>query len=154
MYIYKFRQTTISWWSFRRCSVGVEAKQGYHDDKNGDDGEDDLVIMIMIQVMVTIMIQVMIMMMMMMMMMMMTMHQIPFAGRSNCHTHTNTVPLSLMRQHAFEMAGWKLFCSIHKNVVYIYIYMGPQTTIYKWLFQLYDSKSVHRTWLFHQNIHL
>ena len=131
--------------------MGVEAKQGYHDDKNGDDGEDDLVIMIMIQVMVTIMIQVMI---MMMMMMMMTMHQIPFAGRSNCHTHTNTVPLSLMRQHAFEMAGWKLFCSIHKNVVYIYIYMGPQTTIYKWLFQLYDSKSVHRTWLFHQNIHL
>ena len=116
----------------------VPAK-GYHDDKNSDDGEHDLVIMIMIQVMLTTM-----------MMMMMTMHQIPFAGRSDCHTHTNTVHLSLMRQHAYEMAGWILFCSVHKNVVYINIYLGPQTTIYKWLFQLYDSKSVYRTWLFHQ----
>ena len=90
MYIYKFRQTPISWWSFRRCSVGVEAKHGYHDDKNGDDGEDDLVIMIMIQVMVTIMTQVM---MMMMMMMMTTMHQIPFGGRSNCHTQQHSAPI-------------------------------------------------------------
>ena len=29
-------------------------------------------------------------------------------------------------------------------------YLEPQTTIYKWLFQLYDSKSLHRKWLFHQ----
>ena len=26
----------------------------------------------------------------------------------------------------------------------------PQTTIYKWLFQLDDSQSLHRRWLFHQ----
>ena len=29
-------------------------------------------------------------------------------------------------------------------------YLEPQTTIYKWLFQLDDSKSLHRKWLFHQ----
>ncbi len=34
--------------------------------------------------------------------------------------------------------------------MYIYIYLEPQTTIYKWLFQLDDSKSLHRKWLFHQ----
>ena len=30
---------------------------------------------------------------------------------------------------------------------YIYIYLEPQTTIYKWLFQLDDSKPLHRKWL-------
>ena len=29
-------------------------------------------------------------------------------------------------------------------------YLEPQTTIYKWLFQLDDSKSLYRKWLFHQ----
>ena len=28
--------------------------------------------------------------------------------------------------------------------------LDPQTTIYKWLFQLIDSQSLHRKWLFHQ----
>ena len=32
----------------------------------------------------------------------------------------------------------------------IYTYLEPQTTIYKWLFQLDDSQSLHRKWLFHQ----
>ena len=30
------------------------------------------------------------------------------------------------------------------------IYLEPQTTIYKWLFQLDDSQSLNRKWLFHQ----
>ena len=30
------------------------------------------------------------------------------------------------------------------------LYLEPQTTIYKWLFQLDDSQSLHRKWLFHQ----
>ena len=30
------------------------------------------------------------------------------------------------------------------------ISLEPQTTIYKWLFQLDDSKSLYRKWLFHQ----
>ena len=30
------------------------------------------------------------------------------------------------------------------------MYLEPQTTIYKWLFQLDDSKSLFRKWLFHQ----
>ena len=30
------------------------------------------------------------------------------------------------------------------------MYLEPQTTIYKWLFQLDDSESLHRKWLFHQ----
>ena len=29
-------------------------------------------------------------------------------------------------------------------------YLEPQTTIYKWLFQLDDSKSLYRKWLLHQ----
>ena len=29
------------------------------------------------------------------------------------------------------------------------IILEPQTTIYKWMFQLDDSKSLHRKWLFH-----
>ena len=29
-------------------------------------------------------------------------------------------------------------------------HLEPQTTIYKWLFQLDDSQSLHRKWLFHQ----
>ena len=29
-------------------------------------------------------------------------------------------------------------------------YLEPQTTIYKWLFRLDDSQSLHRGWLFHQ----
>ncbi len=31
-----------------------------------------------------------------------------------------------------------------------YHYLEPQTTIYKWLFQLDDSLSLHGKWLFHQ----
>ncbi len=31
-----------------------------------------------------------------------------------------------------------------------YIFLEPQTTSYKWLFQLDDSQSLHRKWLFHQ----
>ena len=34
--------------------------------------------------------------------------------------------------------------------IYIYIYLEPQTSIYQWLFQLDDSNSLHRKWLFHQ----
>ena len=30
------------------------------------------------------------------------------------------------------------------------VYLEPQTTIYKWLFQLDDSKSLHGKWLFNQ----
>ena len=29
-------------------------------------------------------------------------------------------------------------------------YLEPQTTMYKWLFQLDDSQSLHRKWLFHK----
>ena len=29
-------------------------------------------------------------------------------------------------------------------------HLEPQTAIYKWLFQLDDSKSLHEKWLFHQ----
>ena len=32
----------------------------------------------------------------------------------------------------------------------IYVYLEPQTTIYKWLFQLDNSKYLYRKWLFHQ----
>ena len=32
----------------------------------------------------------------------------------------------------------------------LYGYLEPPTTIYKWLFQLDDSQSLHRKWLFHQ----
>ena len=31
-----------------------------------------------------------------------------------------------------------------------YACLEPQTTIYKWMFQLDDSKSLYRKWLFHQ----
>ena len=31
-----------------------------------------------------------------------------------------------------------------------YIYLEPETSTLKWLFQLDDSKSLHETWLFHQ----
>ena len=31
-----------------------------------------------------------------------------------------------------------------------FTFLEPQTTIYKWLFQLDDSQSLHRKWLFHQ----
>ena len=41
----------------------------------------------------------------------------------------------------------EVVCDIY---VYIYIHLEPQTTIYKWLFQLDDSKSLYRKWLFHQ----
>ena len=44
------------------------------------------------------------------------------------------------------LARWCLkndvFCLDH--------YLEPQTTIYKWMFQLDDSKSLYRKWLFHQ----
>ena len=39
---------------------------------------------------------------------------------------------------------WKMVKSYPKNN------LEPQTTIYKWLFQLDDSQSLHRKWLFHQ----
>ena len=36
------------------------------------------------------------------------------------------------------------------TVTVIINYLEPQTTIYKWLFQLDDSQSLHKKWLFHQ----
>ena len=30
------------------------------------------------------------------------------------------------------------------------LHLEPQATIYKWMFQLDDSKSLYRKWLFHQ----
>ncbi len=38
----------------------------------------------------------------------------------------------------------------HQKVISKYKYLEPQTSIYKWLFQLDDSKSLHREWLFQQ----
>ncbi len=35
------------------------------------------------------------------------------------------------------------------HLVVLY-YLEPQTAIYKWLFQLDDSQSLHRKWLFRQ----
>ena len=35
-------------------------------------------------------------------------------------------------------------------VGWIHVYLEPQTTIYKWMVQLDDSKSLHKKWLFHQ----
>ena len=37
-----------------------------------------------------------------------------------------------------------------EKLAYYNPYLEPQTTIYKWLFQLDDSKSLHRKWLLHQ----
>ena len=34
--------------------------------------------------------------------------------------------------------------------MYIYIYLEPETSTLKWLFQLDDSKSLHMKWLFRQ----
>ena len=36
------------------------------------------------------------------------------------------------------------------HCVYIYIYLELQTTSFLWLFQLDDSKSLHKKWLYHQ----
>ncbi len=36
------------------------------------------------------------------------------------------------------------------NIKGTHLCLEPQTTIYKWLFQLDDSQSLHRKWLFHQ----
>ena len=38
----------------------------------------------------------------------------------------------------------------HTSNIVKYFYLEPQTTIIKRLFQLDDSKSLHRKWLFHQ----
>ena len=52
-----------------------------------------------------------------------------------------------------------IFCSTNSSfsinafccfLLSFYLYLEPQTTIYKWMFQLDDSKSLHRKWLFHQ----
>ena len=32
-------------------------------------------------------------------------------------------------------------------LIQLMLYLEPQTTIYKWLFQLDDSQSLHRKWL-------
>ena len=56
----------------------------------------------------------------------------------------------------FGGGKWKLIgswcCSppLGPKPLDIYIYLEPQTTIDKWLFQLDDSQSLHRKWLFHQ----
>ena len=39
-------------------------------------------------------------------------------------------------------------CLVNQNI-YI-LYLDPQTTIYKWLFQFDDFKSLHRKWVVHQ----
>ena len=38
----------------------------------------------------------------------------------------------------------------HRKIMVDFNYLEPQTTIYKWLFQWDDSKSLCRKWLFHQ----
>ena len=43
-----------------------------------------------------------------------------------------------------------LFTPMVFSVITPYQYLEPQTTIYKWLFPLDDSQSLHRKWLFHQ----
>ena len=52
-----------------------------------------------------------------------------------------------------------IFCSTNSSfsinafccfLLSFYLYLEPQTTIYKWMFQLDDSKSLHRKRLFHQ----
>ena len=58
----------------------------------------------------------------------------------------------------FEKTGEKFILVMHKghgiddqeNPLSLKDNLEPQTTIYKWLFQLDDSKSLHRKWLFHQ----
>ena len=54
------------------------------------------------------------------------------------------------RKHHFggHRFPWHAYC------IYIYIYQEPQTTIYKWLFQLDDFKPLHRKWSFHQTSNL
>ena len=45
-------------------------------------------------------------------------------------------------------------CSENKTfqiyLVSLQVYLEPETSVYKWLFQLDDSKSLHKKWLFHQ----
>ena len=48
-------------------------------------------------------------------------------------------PISLPNRY---LLGWKSKL--------VFDHLEPQTTIYKWLFQLEDSKSLHRKWLFRQ----
>jgi len=45
-----------------------------------------------------------------------------------------------------------IWCVVMKlvHLKFGYNILEPQTTIYKWMFQLDDSKSLHRKWLFHQ----
>ena len=49
-------------------------------------------------------------------------------------------------QTAAKVGSWKL----GKMIVGNDSHLEPQTTIYKWLFQLDDSQSLHGKWLFHQ----
>ena len=57
-------------------------------------------------------------------------------------------PQGCNRHNMWRLEERKLFLT---HVIYIYIciymYLEPQTTIYKWLFQLDDSKSLCRKWL-------
>ena len=42
------------------------------------------------------------------------------------------------------------YVDIHIYTIYILLYLEFQTTSFLWLFQLDDSKSLHKKWLFHQ----
>ena len=50
--------------------------------------------------------------------------------------------------HQTQVSGWPSCC--FSVDFWIYNCLEPQTAIYKWLFQLDDSQSLHRKWLFHQ----
>ena len=73
------------------------------------------------------------------------------------------IPTPLMLGFTFSPGMRRFFCQMHRvdsgvvhsaarpfNVWELHIYLEPQTTIYNWLFQLDDSQSLHRKWLFHQ----
>ena len=47
----------------------------------------------------------------------------------------------------FQLWLWYIWLLNFRGV---FMYLEPQTTIYKWLFQLDDSQSLHRKWLFPQ----
>ena len=46
------------------------------------------------------------------------------------------------------------FCGSHVSPERLWSTWKPQTTMYKWLFQLDDFKPLHRKWLFHQTSNL
>ena len=62
----------------------------------------------------------------------------------------------LFSHSLYLLGAFDLFIRIFVNLwiylvlVHIYIHLEPETSTLKWLFQLDDSKSLHRKWLFHQ----